>query len=95
MSLKNQLKKSRKNCLNNRILPTLSVGDNMRVLKILLTLLCILLIFAATVAEVVLAEAGCKEIGGSFEGNTAFEVSTDENYYYITLLNEKITLRRF
>ena len=67
----------------------------MRILKILFTLLCILVILAAMSAGVVLAEAGCKEIGGAFEGNTAFAVSADENYYYITFLNEKITLRRF
>lgn len=67
----------------------------MRVLKVILVVLCVVAISAALAAGVILAEQGCKQVGGSFEGNTAFEVASDDNYYYITFLNEKITLRRF
>ena len=41
------------------------------------------------------ADSGCKKIGGYFDANTFAAIESDQDYYYITILNEKFTLRRF
>lgn len=41
------------------------------------------------------ADSGCKKIGGYFDGNRVAAIEQDADHYYITILNEKFALRRF
>ncbi len=56
----------------------------------------LLILFAAGVfLGWAVTDRGCKKIGGYFDANTLAAVESDADHYYITILNEKFTLRRF
>lgn len=54
------------------------------------------MLFAAGVFwGLAVADRGCKKVGGYFDGNTFVTAESDADHFYITILNEKFTLRRF
>ena len=67
----------------------------MKLWKVILLNICAIIILAAIAIGIYWADRGSKEVGGYFDSNTVAAIASDEQYYYITILNEKFTLRRF
>ena len=77
------------------LLPTLYVGDQMKIFRGFLIGSLLLLFGAGVLFGCAAADEGCKKVGGYFDANTLLEFSSDADHFYITILNEKFTLRRF
>ena len=67
----------------------------MRIFRTVLIGTLLLLFGAGVLWGCSVADEGCKKIGGYFDANTLLSFESDNDHYYITIFNEKFTLRRF
>ncbi len=67
----------------------------MKILRAILIAFLLAVFAVAVFWGLAAADDGCKKVGGYFDANTLASIEGDRDHFYITILNEKFTLRRF